>query len=434
LVLVYSSLDRVDIVGDAESGGKVYIQTDHRSRDEIADELPLSILFALTRIFVAHRMAAEDGPESEVRYVFPAEAPPAQLCQAVAAAGASMEADGQTVPFDGADPDNQDPYTLADAAMAELGHQVMEREGISADEAGLEQLERHSRGAAPDPEEDEIEYWTLRVELAAVAGELLRRLTGGRWVQDEHNLSAFPFAFVSDGDEYYNVFGRVERLFDQGLDEGPRRLLAIVADKDTGAGTTMFSIKPGGFADNDVLCRPLLELDEKDPEIPVMVYGEDRPQTFAHFPYSDDGFAKMEQYHQEALRLLKSVEVQVLELDLAGSPMLVVTGHYYAAEKILDPEFMQRMHEGLRAELLVASIPRKGVLFVANAVDEAVGRFLHVTEMKFNEPETGEPICKTPFLIQGGEIVGLARPEAAEPPPSQPSVKQGWFGKYFKKH
>ncbi len=430
---MFSSLDRIDIVGNSDAGGKLYVQTDHRAHDEIENEIHLSVLFALTRILLVRHMAGES--EFEIRYVLPTETPPTDLCRAVSAAGATLEVAEQAVALEAS---GASPYDLADAAMAGLARRVIEREGLSMDEEGLRTLELRAFEARPALEQDETGYWTLRMELAAVAGEILRRLGGGHWARDEHNLSMFPFAFLSGGDQIYNVFGRVERLFDRGLDEGPRRLLAIVADQATGGSSIMFSIKPGSFVRNEVLCRPLMSLPEsgQDLDIPIVVYGEDRPNTFAHFPYNEESEARQEQYHAQALALLRSVEVEIHRVELADTLMLVVTGHYYAAEKILDPEFMRRMHEETGAELMLASLPRKGMMFLIDAASDDLGEFFHITDLKYTEQETGEPISTTPFLIQDGGIMGVARPETdnVDPRPEQSREKRAFFGKRFKKH
>jgi hypothetical protein len=64
---VFSSLDRVDIVlKPGPDGRKQFVQTDHRTAQEIEQEPELSVLFALIRILNPRRMADAGSPEPVV--------------------------------------------------------------------------------------------------------------------------------------------------------------------------------------------------------------------------------------------------------------------------------------------------------------------------------------------------------------------------------
>src|SRR5262249_42503136 len=76
---MYCSLDKIDLAATVD-GRQVAIQTDHRSGSEIADQLELSILFAMTRVLNARES------NSTVYYVV--SAPPRQLVEALRAVGA----------------------------------------------------------------------------------------------------------------------------------------------------------------------------------------------------------------------------------------------------------------------------------------------------------------------------------------------------------
>ena len=59
---MYSSLHKIDVTASTPNG-PLYVQTDHRSADEIAAEPEISTLFALTRILLARAYGAKQpGP------------------------------------------------------------------------------------------------------------------------------------------------------------------------------------------------------------------------------------------------------------------------------------------------------------------------------------------------------------------------------------
>src|ERR1044071_5942796 len=115
---VYSSLTKIDIVTD----GPEYIQTDHRSRDEIEATPELSVLFALARVCNARRYNAASQPT--VVYVVN-DAPPF-LEEAVAAAGGLLERKDDHVRRTPA-PASATAAELADRAYRGLAERVQRR-------------------------------------------------------------------------------------------------------------------------------------------------------------------------------------------------------------------------------------------------------------------------------------------------------------------
>jgi uncharacterized protein YtpQ (UPF0354 family) len=116
--------------------------------------------------------------------------------------------------------------------------------------------------------------------------------------------------------------------------------------------------------------------------------------------------------------------------------MTVVGGNYYAAEKILDKNFMNDIQQKHGYEMLAVGIPRKGTMYITNGILslESTSAFMKVVAMKFNEKEQTKPISTTIFIVQDGEISGVIQPKISEDgdPSEKPSKKSFWekiFGK-----
>ena len=89
---MYASLDRIDVISMGEDGRPWYIQTDHRSADEIAQAPELSTIFAVLRILNAQRLADSRGEQARISYVL-SSPPPAFFIPVIAAAGGELQRD-----------------------------------------------------------------------------------------------------------------------------------------------------------------------------------------------------------------------------------------------------------------------------------------------------------------------------------------------------
>ena len=149
---MYSSLQSIDIVAKTDAG-PAFHQTDHRSTDEMAADIELSVLFALTRILNARAHGEESGtPAAEVRYVCQAD-PPAELREALAAAGAVLVfAKGQ--PPAPLPPASRTPSELADWAFRGLAATAAHRLGDVDASAVLRRLEQQVLAARATADAD----------------------------------------------------------------------------------------------------------------------------------------------------------------------------------------------------------------------------------------------------------------------------------------
>jgi hypothetical protein len=442
---MYSSLDRIDIVASDDPDKPLFVQTDHRTADEIEDERELSTIFALTKVMAPLRM----NENATVCYA-PMHELPEFFEDVLGAAGAEIHAMATDERREAARSGTDSPAELADAAFAALAARVRERESLSDGEAGLVELEDRiaGRGLDPEIEEDEIEYWTAVVELAAVTGELLRSEHGGAWVEDEPNAATIPFLFRF-GANWLNPTGKAQKFLAHGDRDRPSHLLTMARDGhgDTGSaeeGPILLAFKPADWAEQVVYSALLERQVPGTPPPPIIAYGRDYPNTFAYYHRDNESGEDVDALRAEALANLAAIEVETDTLQVGDDLELVsVHGSFFAAEKVLDPVFMRGLHERLGAELLAAGIPKKGLLLVTSAVQapEVIAGFVRICEHEF-ESDPGGALYPLPLLVSGGEVVGVAVPEGAvepdadgeAPPPSNGArKKKGFLSRLFGK-
>jgi hypothetical protein len=278
------------------------------------------------------------------------------------------------------------------------------------------------------------------VELAAVAGELLRSQCGGRWIEVQ-GLATLPFVFhLAPGGESsprINALGRAERFLKNGERDSLVHLLRMAEDhvnRKEQPKRVLFTLKPPDWAGQDkTVCRPVLEGDKTAAEVPLLAYGEDMPNSFAIFVKDGARELQMDALHAQALETLKQVEVEVQEIDESEGKLLVVSGHYFAAEKLLDGDFMRGMHERLHSSLLVAGVPRKGLLFVGDVSSPQLMNGLMAILAAEHAKNGSESISPTPLIVSEGKIVGVVRSvdKQEEPPAATPPEKprKGFFSR-----
>ena len=423
---MFSSLDRIDIVTqNEETGRRNFLQTDHRSAAEIQHTRELSILFALARMLNA-RQAIEPEESVDVLYVC-AEPPPEFLRSTVASTGGRIQVNDEPVSiYEG--PIGM-PEDLANDTFRVLAHRVAQERGVPLGEPLLEALQRESL-QAPDVEEDESGFWTRVTERAAVTGELLRSGPGGRWVDASQSVlgAALPFVFRLGRDgastPLVNVVGKAERFLKNGERDSLLSLLRMAEDQSLQASSqprpVMLSLKPPDWKGRDkVLCRPLADLGPQQ-AVPLMAYGEDLPHSFALFMKGGPREAQLDALHAQALENLRAVSPEVQEVGEGPHRLIAVSGHFFAAEKVLDVAFMRGLHERLHSPLLLAGIPRKGLLLVMNGkVEPRVSADLLALCAREHQKPDAEPLSPTPFILHEGVIRGVLRPgEAPEGPPA----------------
>jgi hypothetical protein len=431
---MYSSLDSIDIVTqNEETGRKGFLQTDHRSAAEIQRERELSTLFALTRVLNARQaIESEEGPV-DVLYVC-AEAPPGFLRSVVASAGGRVQINDEPVSvYEGP---IGTPEDLAEGAFRGLAFRVAHERGASLYEQLLAALQEEY-AQLPGVEDDEPGYWTRVAELAAVAGELLRARHGGRWAEAQE-LATMPFAFRLGGEGVspatVNVVGKAERFLTNGERDSLVLLLRMAEDQSLAATEprpVLFTLKPSDWSVRDrVLCRPLFDAPARA-DVPLVAYGEDLPNSFSLFKRGGSRDGEVDALHAQALENLQAISVEVQELGEGPHRVLAVSGHYFAAEKVLDVPFLRAMHERLDSQVLLVAVPRKGLLLLTSALvaPPLAAEFIGLCEEQYAGQDSS-PISPTPLVLQDGVIRGFVQmgAEAQRPASSLEPLRPGPTG------
>jgi hypothetical protein len=422
-VQVYSSLDKVDIVIE-EKDAKVAVQTDHRDAVEIETDWDRSVLFALARIANPVRGKVAD----RVRVVF-MQSPPAAMVELCRWAGAEVEimADSNLLP---PIPDPERAREVGVQALRSLGAKVL---GIlPADDTAIAALQRYfQERMASAEEDDEITRWEAVLDLGAGVGEVILRSFGGKWAADPDWFSAIPFVHEQGG-SLTNVFGKVEKYLEFGESEQPVLLLKLLRDSKLGDGPAMYSLRPHDWAGREHgLVLPLGLGPEVAENMPLVALVRDMPNTVKTISKSTSP-EELEKLRAEADENLARFEVRIAELEVPNGPVLVVHGGYYASEKLLDRTFLRSIHERLAAGLLLASVPRKGQLWLTSGVStlEHIGAFMMIVQKEHDDAVPNERISPIVFVVTDGSLSGIARATGPEEPPEEPK-KRGLWGRVF---
>jgi hypothetical protein len=420
---MYCSLDKIDLAAQID-GRPVAIQTDHRARAEIEREPELSVLFALARVLNARdHMTGEGEPEAAIHYVV-SEDPPELLREALAAVGTTLEITDErrepAIEILGA-PSEHAASRLADRTFAALARKTAARVGTRDIAMALRMLEDQT-WAAPPTRDDERAYWERVLELASLTGELLRAKhpDTGRWVHTDRAVVPFGFQ-VSSGESATVMFptNRAQRLVEDGRDESLFKLLlaaqeALASPPDAANGRLMPSLRARNTVEvDDAIWWPMLADDRARNDLPIVVCGVDGENTFGMMrkealgPSADDAIAR-------ALANLAEEDVDTEELHADGMMILVVTGGFYAAEKLLDEAFMRSLHDELGAYMLAAATPARGLLLVTDAGESThLARFSQIAQLRYDD-SGGRAISPAVVLVTDGKVTGCVTEERAD--------------------
>jgi len=406
---VYCSIDKIDLAARIE-GRPVAVQTDHRAFAEIEAEPELSVLYAMARVLNARTHLHESGHTDAVVHYAVNHEPPALLREAIAAVGGTLE-HGKRLELLGT-ANEMLASELADRSFAALANRVKSRVGSRDVAIALRMLEDQTF-TDPPSRDDEPAYWQRVLELAALAGELLRAKYPGHWVQTDRALVPFGFQ-VQSGAAVMFPTNRAQRVIEDGVDESLFKLL-LAADEtvqrptDAMTGRLMPSLRSRSDIELDeVVWRPIVD-DQGPLDLPVVVCGIDGESTFGMI--RREAMTKtVDAAFDEALQNLGEEEVQCEEIEIAGLTVIMVSGNFYAAEKILDREFMKSLHAELDSELLAASTPARGCLLVtANYHDNAsLARFAAIAHAR-HEDGGGRAISPAVLLVEKGRVAGYVR-------------------------
>lgn len=406
---MYCSIDKIDLAARIE-GRPVAVQTDHRAYAEIEAEPELSVLYAMARVLNARTHLFESGHHDAVVHYAVTIDPPELLREAIGAVGGTLER-GKRLEVLGM-ANEMLAGELADRCFSALAQRVKSRVGSRDVAIALRMLEDQTF-ADPPSRDDEPAYWQRVLELAALAGELLRARYPGRWVQTDRALVPFGFQ-VQSGAAVMFPTNRAQRVIEDGADESLFKLLLAAEETvqrptDAMTGRLMPSLRSRADIELDeVVWRPIVD-DQGPLDLPVVVCGIDGENTFGMI--RREAMTKsVDAAFDEALLNLGDEEVQCEEIEIAGLTVIMVSGNFYAAEKILDREFMKSLHEELDSELLAASVPARGCLLVtANYHDnQSLARFSAIALAR-HEDGGGRAISPAVLLVEKGRVAGYVR-------------------------
>lgn len=404
LDLVFCALDKIDLAATVE-GRQVAVQIDHRSSDEIEDNIEMSVLFAMTRVINARQDCAH------VHFVV--AGPPPALSEALDAVGAVVSEAATRLTGTTAPPPSEElAGEIADRHFRGLALRVAAQVGTRDVAMALRMLEDQTL-ADPPSRDDPQRYWRRVLELAALTGELLRAKFHGRWIQTDRAL--VPFGFELDGATAGSTVlfptNRAQRLIEDGRDESLFKLLlaaeeAFQQPPDAATGRLMPSLRDPRSVELDQIVWAPLVPDSVRVELPIVVCGIDGENTFGMI--REDAMQRSaEEALAEALANLAAEDVELGELRIDDLPIVAVAGSFYASEKLLDRTVMRQLHDHLGAGQLLAAAPARGMLYVASGDEPGnATRFASFARARF-EAAGGRSISPVVWILEDGRITGF---------------------------
>ena len=417
---MYASVSRVDLVASNDVG-LILVYTDHRAPAEIAAEPELSVLLAIARLCAGrHHFETNEGKVvAEIVYAT-LEPPPDFLREAVTLAGGVVE-----LPSRERLPAVHRERTIDEViarSFADLASRVLRRLGERDLRRALSIGEQVARLTPMTEDDDPVAYWTSVMELAALAGLALAETVPGTWRMA--TMQVPPFAFEPEGDSGRMALpcNRAQRFVERGLPAdsllGLLDAFAEVSAEADGPRLIMPSLRAASERGLGLGLRPLIDDRvtsdvDVDVELPVVAFGRDGEHTFALImgeEFARDGDTLVEQ----ALRNICDVEPQIDRHQVAGIELLAVSGHYFAAEKLLDRGFMRRLGVMLGTGLVAAAVPRRGLLLAVDARPDSGDEVqaltvLYLSAVEEHRDAGSRAICTTPLLVADGRIVGAAQ-------------------------
>jgi hypothetical protein len=425
---MFCSLDRIDalVSGNGES---IAVQTDHRTAADVAAAPEISVLFALARVLLARRHLAEQGPGPGRVVYFAEHDPPGFLIDALAAVGTAVV---KTPPemFRPPPPSQHAPAQLADQAFAGLARRVCGRMRVSDPALALHALEAEKAQRGPYRKQEEELYWTRLLELSALAGEILRRKHGASWIIDEHG--ALPFGLQIDRETQTVVLltNRARRFLAEGADQSLFPLVSTVEEvqlRQRGAapaGPLLPTLRRRAEAEaSGMLWRPLADGLDAGDDLPVIGYGNDSEHSISLLLRAD-GEARAEAVHAEALANLRTQKVETSLIESGGRRTAFVGGSFYAAEKLLDVDFVRDLHGQLGSALLAVGTPHRGRLIAAAIRDAGEAGILARMIADAYRDAGSKALSRAVLVVERGAVTGVAR-AAAE----KPGLLKRWLGR-----
>lgn len=429
---MYGSLDKLDLLATAPSGAVFGVQTDHRPAADLEADRPLNTLFALARVLNAREHLRARG-EAVIRVSYArsdASPTPAWLVDALAIAGAHVTQPGDDPAA--APPSSFDAVAvgeLVDEAFGQLAAHAAARIGSRDPAMALRMLEDQTLAAPVTRTASEPAYWERVLWLAALTGELLRGKLGGRWVETVQAVVPFAFQLGAPTSGVAEMFptNRAQRF----VDEGGESLFKLVAaaeetvlhPPDMATGRLMPSLRTRASIElSEVVWRELSA--EATPDAPIVVCGVDGEVTFGMMRRETLGPRTASEVFERALENLAQEVVEETDLPGVEQQIVMVSGSFYAAEKVLDRAYLKKLQGELGCDALAVAMPGRGELLVSPDTDEGrlLAQFAAIVRARYAEMGH-QQISSCILLVEDGEIVlcVAGEPEPTPPPPPAPA-------------
>lgn len=195
-IIMYISLDRVDIELQAPEGQHRFLQLDGRSSAEMGARESFSTAVSLIRCLNPLRF----GAKVEIIY-FCENDPPPFLSHLIKVVGCRLcvgkaDLDRLNQPTVLPTMDVPAVQQLVQNAMQGLAQEVMASLDANDAQTALPLLEAKIAREGFPQNEDEVAYWTAVLELGALAGAAICATNGGNWLYDPAAKGSLPFIYT----------------------------------------------------------------------------------------------------------------------------------------------------------------------------------------------------------------------------------------------
>ncbi|MFO0551634.1 MAG: hypothetical protein U0271_24825 [Polyangiaceae bacterium] len=232
---MFLSLDRVDVQAELPDGRRLWVQTDHRTAEEIAATEALSTIAALIRCLNARRHAPS-GVETVIAYSLRCE-PPAFLRTAVERASGHVWLDRDPAllkqPIHPGSVDVEFVEALANASFIALAEEVAAGRRCASPMEALRAYEAELEANGFPEEDDESSFWRTILELAALTGRAIEQTNCGRWRYSPTTIGTLPLTFECSFNRERataNPLGKALKfLREKGGGDEPSAMVAMLA-------------------------------------------------------------------------------------------------------------------------------------------------------------------------------------------------------------
>ncbi|MBA3453549.1 MAG: hypothetical protein H0T42_10690 [Deltaproteobacteria bacterium] len=381
----WADLDKVQVGKPRADGSGMVVIRDERTTSAILETRPLSTLIATSRVIRSRAAIARlhDGRGTIVYHC--SEIPPSFLVDAVSAAGGVVFAAGR---------EHVNRTALAttvqlDGAFVDLATSVRRRFKVSNAGDALDVLE-HQLRRRPIGKDDVVAWWTAMVELAALAGELVRADRPARWIEAPDQRLPLGLDLGAAGTI---VPGAMAQTLLEGGVGSMRSLVQLtqaaawVATGAAGRSLPMLCNRHATPLDR-IHWSPLLTEQVDSPDVPVIAWVEDHDSAI-HWPRGSG--EPPPELRIRALANLGQIEVELAPMKMPFGTMAVVSGDFFAAEMLLHPPTMRRIAAAIGGtQTMLVGTPARGYLFAVDALiaeldDDFLQAFLLTIEGAYQE-------------------------------------------------